>query len=129
MLTQGAGAAWAFALLATVVILFQCALAFGAPWGEYTLGGKYPGRLPFKARIGSAFAGVVLAAFSAIMLARAGVLDSGWPGGLRIAAWVVVGYLVLCLIANVLTPSRRERRLWAPFVTLMLAASVMVAMG
>ena len=31
-----------FLFLTAVAILFQLALALGAPWGKYTLGGKYP---------------------------------------------------------------------------------------
>lgn len=31
---------------AVVVILFQLALAFGAPWGELTGGGRFPGTPP-----------------------------------------------------------------------------------
>ena len=32
-----------FLVLTAIGALFQLALALGAPWGAYTLGGKYPG--------------------------------------------------------------------------------------
>ncbi len=40
--------------LALIITLFQAALAFGAPLGDFTLGGKYPGQLPVKMRIAAA---------------------------------------------------------------------------
>jgi hypothetical protein len=40
-----------FLLIILFVILFQIALVFGAPWGEYTMGGKFHGKLPIKISI------------------------------------------------------------------------------
>lgn len=37
----------AFTFLILIVILFQVALAVGVPWGEYAMGGKFPGKNPF----------------------------------------------------------------------------------
>jgi hypothetical protein len=36
-------AAIVFSLFTAGVIAFQLALAAGAPWGEYAMGGAYPG--------------------------------------------------------------------------------------
>lgn len=38
--------AFVFCTLVAVVVLFQLALAAGAPWGHLAMGGKFPGRLP-----------------------------------------------------------------------------------
>jgi hypothetical protein len=38
--------AWIYIVLTIFVAVFQLALIFGAPLGEYTLGGRYPGKLP-----------------------------------------------------------------------------------
>jgi hypothetical protein len=38
--------AYIFIVLTVIITLFQLALAFGAPLGEFTLGGKFPGSLP-----------------------------------------------------------------------------------
>lgn len=35
-----------FLIAAAGSIAFQLALALGAPWGEYAMGGRYPGRFP-----------------------------------------------------------------------------------
>ncbi|MHA1157636.1 MAG: hypothetical protein ACTSP2_02655 [Alphaproteobacteria bacterium] len=39
-------AAYLFSVLAGFAALFQMALVAGAPWGERTLGGRWPGTLP-----------------------------------------------------------------------------------
>ncbi|MEK4110124.1 hypothetical protein ABIC86_002354 [Paenibacillus sp. DS2363] len=38
----------AFTFLILIVILFQVALAVGVPWGEYAMGGKFPGKYPIS---------------------------------------------------------------------------------
>ena len=35
-----------YILITVVVILFQLFLVFGAPWGEFTQGGRHKGVLP-----------------------------------------------------------------------------------
>ena len=39
-------AALVFGLLSLVVAAFQLALVLGAPWGEFTFGGRWRGALP-----------------------------------------------------------------------------------
>ena len=39
-------AAIVFAVVTSAVIGFQLALALGAPWGTYAMGGRFPGVLP-----------------------------------------------------------------------------------
>jgi len=38
-------------VLMALVILFQIALALGAPWGQYAMGGSFPGVYPVAMRI------------------------------------------------------------------------------
>jgi hypothetical protein len=126
--------AWAFALLGTFAMLFQVALALGAPWGELTLGGRHRGALPGAWRLMPVFSGVLLAGFIGIVLARAGVLPPGLlPAGIAslvpTLTWVVVGYNALGCVVNTITPSARERRLWVPVLVLMLASSTVVALS
>lgn len=121
-------AALLFTLLCALAIAFQLALLFGAPWGGLSLGGRWPGRLPPAARLLPLFSLLLLSAAAAIVLARAGL---AWPALRTVAApgiWAVVAYCGLGLIANAITPSRRERRLWLPVVALMLLSSLAVAL-
>lgn len=117
-----------FAVLAAAVTAFQLALAFGAPWGEFTLGGKYPGRLPPSMRFVPVLSAVLLCGFAAMVLARAGLAFSALSTSARTLVWVVVAYCAVGVAANYFTPSRRERAVWLPVVLLMLISSVTVAM-
>lgn len=44
-------AALVFAVAAGGVVAFQIAIALGAPWGEYAMGGATPGRFPPPMRV------------------------------------------------------------------------------
>lgn len=89
-----------FLALSTVAILFQLALALGAPWGEYTLGGKFPGKLPSKMRIAALAQIVVLMLFGAIVLARSGLTFRALYPFSRTAIWFVAGFFVLGVLSR-----------------------------
>jgi hypothetical protein len=112
-------------------VVFQVALAFGAPWGEFTLGGKYPGQLPRFVRIIPIVSGALLTGFLVIVLARAGLAFTYIRAASYGVIWVVVVvvYCVVGVVANLVTPSRRERALWFPIVELMLGRSTVVGMS
>jgi cell division protein FtsW (lipid II flippase) len=120
-------AALLFALVSAGVCVFQMALALGAPLGEFTLGGRWRGRLPPRIRLIPLFSIVLLGFFSAVILARAGLALPAVQVYSRQLAWVVVGYCVLGCIANAITPSKRERMIWLPVVFVMLLLSITVA--
>ncbi|MEI7444661.1 MAG: hypothetical protein WCK28_07210 [Burkholderiales bacterium] len=124
-------AAIVFALLALVVAAFQLALVVGAPWGEFTLGGRWRGALPPAVRAIPLVSAVLLIAMAVVVAVRAGLFAdptfsasaaAGWT-------WAVVAYCAVGSIANAATPSRRERMLWLPVVLGMLASSLIVALG
>ena len=118
-----------FALLTGLVTAFQIALLFGAPWGELTLGGKYQGTLPGRARLIPLVSAILLIGFAVIVVSRAGLAFPGLRGASTYLVWVVVVYCALGCVANAITPSRRERRLWLPVVFLLLVTSVVVALS
>jgi hypothetical protein len=122
-------AALLFALASSVVCAFQVALAFGAPWGEFTLGGRWRGSLPPKVRLVPLFSLVLLVGFAAVIVARANIAFPLLHEQSRHLAWVVVSYCALGSFANSITPSKRERNLWLPIVLLMLASSTVVALS
>jgi hypothetical protein len=70
---------------------------------------------------------ILLAALGVIVLARAGLILPGLRELAGPGAWVAVGVSALSLVANLATPNRWERRLWAPVAALMLATSWYVA--
>ena len=85
--------ALAFVVVAIAAIGFQLALAAGAPWGAYAMGGRFPGRFPPPLRVAAVVQAVVVAD-------RAGLLT------LPLAPWLI----------------------WVPAASVMLAASLVVAL-
>ncbi len=67
-------------------VFFQVALALGAPWGEYAMGGAFPGRFPLRLRVAAAVQAVVLIALAVVVLAFAGLL---LPGLAQAAPWLI----------------------------------------
>ncbi|WP_124113560.1 hypothetical protein [Paenibacillus xylanexedens] len=118
-----------FTVLILVVILFQVALAVGVPWGDYAMGGKFPGKYPISMRFTCIVQIAILAFIDTIVLSKAGLLWPQWSVFARTAIWFIVGYLVLGTILNLITRSVWERRIWAPVTLLMLISSVIVAMS
>ena len=122
-------AALLFALICIAVCLFQVALIFGAPWGELTLGGRWPGPLPMLGRILAGASIALLLTFAAIIVSRAGLAFQSLQAFAPSLSWVVVGYCALGSVANAATPSRRERAIWLPSVLCMLFLSTLVALS
>ena len=118
-----------FLLIILFVILFQLALVLGAPWGEYTMGGKFSGKLPLKIRIAVLLQLFVLILFSFIVLAKTQMAFQQYQNFGRIGMWVIVGFFVLGTILNLATPSKKERNLWGPVNVIALIISVIIALS
>jgi len=116
-----------FGLLDAVVILFQLALAAGAPWGGVAMGGQFPGQLPAELRVAAVVQALLLAAFGLVVLARAGMLLPRWRSFSRYAVWGVVAFSAIATALNLATPSTWERLIWAPVAIAMLVCSFLVA--
>lgn len=120
-------AAKIFGGLVAMVILFQLALALGAPWGGMAMGGAFPGVYPPPMRLAAVLQAFVLGGFGLVVLARAGLVVLGWrPFRL---AWLVVALMALGVILNVITPSPLERAIWVPVTILMFVSSLRVAVS
>jgi hypothetical protein len=115
-----------FTVAAMVVVGFQIALASGAPWGDYAWGGRFPGRLPIGLRLASALSAVIVLFIALIIEIRAGYLFPEYHQLSMTLSWGVLGYCGLGTIMNAITPSKKERRLWLPIVTLLLVTSLAV---
>jgi len=122
-------AAIVFALFTAGVIAFQLALAAGAPWGEYAMGGAYPGQFPPALRIAAIIQAALLAGLIMVVLLRAGVLATKRFRLVSRLAWVVVAFNVVAFTLNTITPSAGERAIWAPVTLVLLVCSVIVAIG
>lgn len=115
-----------FSYVATA--LFQIAILLGAPLGEYSYGGQNPGVLRLPYRVASAVSALVLFAIAGHYLAQLGVfmplLDES---GNAVANWGFAAFAALNAIANNVTKSQKEKRLWGGTTLAMLLAAIIVA--
>jgi hypothetical protein len=129
-MTAAEFAAIAGAFLIGVVVVFQAALALGAPWGAAAWGGQHPGRLPARLRAASGLSALILILAGWILVAAAGwveqaPLPQSW---LKPATWLLTGYFALGALLNLASRSRVER-IWAPVSLIMAACCAVVAAG
>jgi len=118
------------AVLVAALVLFQAALACGAPWGRAAYGGQ-AAELPARLRVSSAVAVVFWSAVALVVLRRAGLpvwapLPDAW---LPAAAWVIVALAALAVVMNAITRSRIERAIWLPVSVVLLASTLTVALA
>ncbi len=111
------------------VVVFQIALASGAPWGAYAMGGAAPGRFPPSLRAGAIVQGLLLAGMAVVILARAGLILPGWQPVVRWLVWVVVALTAISLVLNLLSTSAGERAIWLPTLAILLISSLIVAIS
>lgn len=122
-------AALIFAAFIAGVVAFQIALALGAPWGAYAMGGAFPGSIPPRMRFAAIVQAVVLAALAVGVLSTAGLVDPGLADGAPWVIWIAVAVSTASLVLNAITPSAGERRIWVPVAVVLLASSLVVALA
>ena len=118
------------AVLLAGLVVFQIALAAGAPVGRAAYGGATdePG---LQLRISSVFAAIIWSFAALVILSRGGhrvprlLPDRAMP----IAMWLIVGLLSVGLILNLITPSQLERLIWAPVSAALVASTVAVELA
>lgn len=116
-------------VIALGVVGFQVALVAGAPWGEYTMGGRRTGTLPNSLRISAAVSAVIMLAQCGHYLAQAGVLspllDSTWN---TVVNWAWFIFSVFGLVLNSISRSTKERNLWVPVLLVSTICTLLVAL-
>ena len=121
-------AALIYAIATAGVVAFQIALALGAPWGAYAMGGAFPGRFPPWLRVAAAVQAVLLIALAVVVLALAGLVLPGLAQAAPWLVWLAVAFSAVAAVLNTITRSAAERRLWAPVTYVMLTCSLVVAL-
>ena len=122
-------AAIVFAVVAGGVVAFQFALAIGAPWGAYAMGGSFPGRFPPPLRVAAVVQGVVIALLAVVVLAEAGVVLPEIATGFPWLIWVPVAVSALAVVLNAISRSAGERRIWVPVAVVLFVSSLVVALN
>jgi hypothetical protein len=120
--------AYIFIGLAVFITAFQLVLAFGAPLGDYTLGGKYPGKLPPKMRIAALIQILILFFFTAIVMSKAGIAFGSFAGIANAAIWFVLAFFVFGSIVNLSSPAKKERFLMGPLNLIAMVCVLGVAL-
>jgi len=102
-----------YIFITVLVIFFQSCLVFGAPWGEFTQGGRFKGALPISGRVIAALS-IPLLIFMALSIASVAGFIFEWDSWTAIATIALQGVTALF---NWITPSRKEKLLWGPVTT------------
>ncbi|KUF10811.1 hypothetical protein [Pseudoponticoccus marisrubri] len=109
-----------YAGLAALPVVMHLAVTAGAPLGRLTVGGRFPRTLPPAWRVLALVQAGLLVTMAGAVLARAGL------GAAPLAPlfWPALTLTILSLVANAASPSRPERLLWTPVLSLMAAAAL-----
>jgi len=121
-------AALVFGVAAVGVIAFQVALALGAPWGAYAMGGAFPERFPPTLRVAAVVQAAVIALLALIVLSAAGLALPSVVREVPLFVWLPVAFSAVSLALNAASRSAGERRVWVPVALVMLASSLAVAL-
>ena len=121
-------AALVFAIVAGGVIVFQLALALGAPWGRYAMGGVFPGRFPPRMRFAAIVQAGLIALLAVTVLSAAGVVLPDVAATFPWLVWVAVLVSAVAVVLNAISRSAGERRIWVPVASVLLVTSLLVAL-
>lgn len=118
-----------FAIAALGVMAFQAALALGAPWGEYAMGGAFPGVYAPRLRIAAIVQGAVIGLLALVVLSAGRVALPALHTAFPWLVWVVVAFSAVGVVLNSISRSAGERRIWVPVTLVMSLTSLFVAIG
>lgn len=121
--------AYTYLALTVFIIMFQTALALGAPLGEYTLGGKYPGRLPQGLRIAALFQILILIIFASVVVSRAGLGFAQYSGLASTGIWFIAAFFVFGTLLNLSSSSKKEKIVMGPANVIALVCTLVLAIG
>ncbi|MBE0538819.1 MAG: hypothetical protein IH620_03835 [Ignavibacterium sp.] len=119
--------AYIFAILSFVIILFQLGLTIGMPWGAASMGGKYPGKYPPRMRVVSLINIFITSFIAVIVLIKSEIIWLQFKSFANVAIYFVVAFSAVATILNTITPSKIERKIWAPVAAILLLTSLIVA--
>jgi hypothetical protein len=121
-------AAITYTIATAGVITFQVAMALGAPWGAYAMGGATPGRFSPAMRVAALVQAAVLGVLAVGVLSHAGIVLPTLAEAYPWLIWVAVAVSALSVLLNAITRSAVERRIWLPVALVLLAGSATVAL-
>lgn len=108
-----------------VLVIFQIALALGAPLGEAAWGGRYKNALPAKLRIASAFSAVLLLFMITVVASKADRIVMYPDNFTSTTLWVMAIYFGIGIVMNVVSRSKIER-IWSPYSAVLCLLCVLI---
>ena len=112
-----------------IIAVLQLLLALGAPLGELTMGGRFPGKLPGKMRAAAVVQMLILLIFGMIAASRAGIAFAQLYGAARFGIWVVFAFFIPGTILNISSKSRKEKYIMGPLNVLALICAFLTAIN
>ena len=122
-------AALLFALVIAGAVAFQLALAAGAPWGAYAMGGAFSGRFPPRMRVAAIVQAMVLTVLAVIVVSHAGLAGASVAEAAPWLVWLAVAVAAASLVLNAISPSAGERRIWVPVAIVLTLTSLVVGVS
>jgi hypothetical protein len=122
-------AALVYAVVAGGVVAFQLALALGAPWGRFAMGGAFPGRFPPPMRVAAVVQAVLIGLIAVAVLSAARLFLPAFAVAFPWLVWVAVVVSALAVVLNAISRSAGERRIWVPVASVLLVSSLVVALS
>jgi hypothetical protein len=112
------------------IVLFQLAIALGAPVGRAAWGGTHTGSLPRELRVASAVAVLVWSGAAMLVLRRAGFGMLAVPEPVaRWGIWILAGLLLVGALMNFASSSAWERFFWGPYALIVAGLCFVAARG
>ena len=102
------------AIIFTSLTVLNLLIIFGAPLGEFTMGGKYK-ILPSEMKI-PAIISLCMQIFAIIIVLQAGGVINLWfsKNVTRIICYVYSGYLIINTFMNLISKSKKEKYIMTP---------------
>jgi hypothetical protein len=101
-----------YTVMSAGVVAFQVALAAGAPWGSFAMGGAFPGQFTPPLRVAAFVQAVLVILMAVVVLSRAGFVLPSWSRLASKLVWAVVALAAISSVLDLITPSAGERTAW-----------------
>lgn len=113
-------------LCVLILIAFHICLIIGKPWGHLTIAGKFRGELPVKMKMFSGLSIFILFSVALMVEIGSGNIVLGTKSLKQKFLISAIVFNIIQTILHIITPSKWERILWLPIISIMLICSLML---
>ncbi len=109
-----------------ILIAFHICLIQGKPWGHLTMAGKFRGELPAKMKIFSGLSILILFSVALFVEIGSGNILFGSQNLRQKLLISAIVFNTIQTILHIITPSKWERILWLPIISIMLLCNLKI---